>query len=72
MLRIIVLYVLIPPLCLLFLTLLGLFLQWRYRRLGYTVVWIGAVSLFVLALPAFANTLLVPLEQNLPLTPPPD
>ncbi len=72
MLRTIGLYTLIPPVGLLLLTLLGLVLQWQYRRLGYTAACLGAVLLLVLALPAFASSLLVPLEQNLPLTPPPD
>jgi uncharacterized SAM-binding protein YcdF (DUF218 family) len=70
--KLVILYVLIPPVCLAFLTLLGLLLQWRYQRLGYVVACIGALSLVVMALPAFAASLLVPLEQNLPLTPPPD
>jgi uncharacterized SAM-binding protein YcdF (DUF218 family) len=70
-LKLIAYALLIPPLCLLFLTLLGLLLQWRYRRLGYKVACIGALSLFVLALPAVAESLLVPLEQNLPLATPP-
>jgi len=71
-LRLIAYALLIPPTCLLFLTLLGLLLQYRYRRLGYIVACNGALFLLVLALPAVAQSLLVPLEQNLPLTPPPD
>ena len=71
-LKAVALALLIPPLCLLFLTLLGLVLQQRYRRIGYILTCFGTVSLLVLAVPAFADSLLIPLEANLPLTPPPD
>jgi uncharacterized SAM-binding protein YcdF (DUF218 family) len=60
---------LIPPRCLPLLMLLGLLLQRGYRRLGYIVVCFGTLLLFILALPALAESLLVSLEQNLPLTP---
>jgi uncharacterized SAM-binding protein YcdF (DUF218 family) len=66
-------YLLIPPTSLLILTLLGLILvQRRYRRFGYAVACFGALSLFVLGLSVVSDSLLVSLEQGLPLTPPPD
>jgi len=63
---------LIPPRCLPLLTLLGLFLERRFHRFGYMLACFGELSLIILAMPAVGNSLLISLEQNLPLTPPPD
>ncbi len=71
-LRAIAFALLIPPLCLPFLILLGLLSRRRYRGLGHAVACVGTLSLVILALPAVADSLLVPLEWNLPLTPRPD
>jgi uncharacterized SAM-binding protein YcdF (DUF218 family) len=61
---------LVPPTSLLFLALAGLFiLRWR-QRAGRLLLWCGLLGLLVLALPAVGGSLLVTLEQGLPLTPP--
>lgn len=63
---------LVPPISLVIITLLGLLLQKRNLRAGYAMAWLGGLSLLVLAMPVVARTLLVTLEQDLPLTPQPD
>jgi uncharacterized SAM-binding protein YcdF (DUF218 family) len=63
----------VPPLNLLPLGLAGIALAWgRYRRLGLTLASLSLVGLLVLALPFTGGMLIVSLERNLPLTPPPD
>jgi uncharacterized SAM-binding protein YcdF (DUF218 family) len=61
----------VPPTSFLFLTLLGLVLAWRFRRIGYASAWLGALGLLLLSMPAVSVALLVALERNLPLLPPP-
>jgi uncharacterized SAM-binding protein YcdF (DUF218 family) len=63
---------LVPPISLLIVTLLGLLALKRYRRAGVVVAWLGGLSLLALSLPVVAGSLLVTLEQDLPLTPDPD
>jgi uncharacterized SAM-binding protein YcdF (DUF218 family) len=63
---------LVPPTSLLFVALAGLLIEWRFRRVGRTLVWIGVLGLLILAMPAVGNSLLVALERDLPLTPPAD
>jgi len=63
----------VPPLNLLPLGLAGIALAWgRQRRLGLTLASLSLVGLLVLALPFTGGMLIVSLERNLPLTPPPD
>lgn len=63
---------LVPPTSLLFLALLGLLVQWRYRRVGALLAWCGVLGLLVMAMPVVSGALLVALEHDLPLTPPKD
>jgi uncharacterized SAM-binding protein YcdF (DUF218 family) len=63
---------LVPPISFLMLTLFGLLVATRYRRLGQSLAWLGALGLLVLAMPAVGGWLLVALEQGYPVTPPPD
>ena len=72
MLRTTAVSLLVPPMSLVLVTLLGLLVQKRNRRAGYALTWLGGLSLLVLALPVVARSLLVSLEQDLPLTPNPD
>lgn len=53
-----------PPGGVLVLALLGLLLQWRWRRLGMTLVWVGVTALFVLSLPATGYFLIDTLENR--------
>jgi uncharacterized SAM-binding protein YcdF (DUF218 family) len=62
----------VPPVGFLCLAILGLVIVWRRRRGGRALICIGLVGLMVLALPLFSDVLIVALEQNLPLKPPPD
>jgi uncharacterized SAM-binding protein YcdF (DUF218 family) len=70
-LKIIAVSLLVPPVSLLIVTLLGLLALKRYWRAGYIVAWLGGLSLLALSLPVVAGSLLVALEQDLPLTPDP-
>jgi uncharacterized SAM-binding protein YcdF (DUF218 family) len=58
---------LVPPIALLLVALLGLLIGRRFRWL----TWVGLLGLLALALPAVGGSLLIALERNLPLTPPP-
>jgi len=60
----------LPPSCFLYLALLGLAIRSRYRGIGRALVCTGLAGLTVLALPAVAVSLIVALEQNLPVDPP--
>lgn len=62
----------VPPVALVFATLLGLLLERRYRRLGRTLAWAGVVGLLLLAEPPVANALLFSLERDLPVVASPD
>lgn len=61
-----------PPGCFLYVALLGLLVARWHRRGGRVLVCIGLVGLTVLGLPAVAVSMIVALEQNLPVEPPPN
>jgi uncharacterized SAM-binding protein YcdF (DUF218 family) len=63
---------LVPPVSLVFVALVGLLIERRYRRIGRFLEWFGVLGLLVLAMPAVGGFLLVTIERNLPLSPPPD
>ena len=63
---------LLPPVSLVFVALIGLLIERRHRPIGRFLAWFGVLGLLVLALPAVSGLLLMSLERNLPLTPPPD
>jgi uncharacterized SAM-binding protein YcdF (DUF218 family) len=62
----------LPPICFLYLAILGLVIVRRHRRIGRTLAGVGLLGLAVLSLPAVAGSLIIALEQNLPVTPPPN
>ena len=64
----------VPPPNLVLIALAGLVvMRWRwYRRAGMIIVTASLVLLLVLSLPVTGQSLLVSLEQGLPLTPPAD
>jgi uncharacterized SAM-binding protein YcdF (DUF218 family) len=64
--------VLMPPVSLALVALIGLSIERRRRPIGRFLAWFGVLGLLVLALPVVSGLLLTSLEQNLPLTPPPD
>lgn len=57
-----------PPTGMLSLVIAGLLLGLlrRYRRPGAALVWIGAIGLYLLAMPVVSQSLMLALEQNLP------
>ena len=63
---------LVPPISLLLVALLGALIDRRNRRIGRFVTWAGLVGLLILAMPATGGSLMIALERNLPLSPPPD
>jgi uncharacterized SAM-binding protein YcdF (DUF218 family) len=65
---------LVPPISLLLVALLGFLLRRRYRRrwVPRALTWIGLLGLLALAMPVVGGSLLITLERDLPLTPPPD
>ena len=63
---------LVPPISLVVVALIGLLIEWRFRRIGRFLTWFALLALLVLAMPAVGGSLLAALERNLPLTPPPD
>ncbi len=63
---------LLPPMSLLLVALLGLLIERWSGRLGRLLAWCGILGLLVLAIPAVGTSLIISLEQNLPVTPPPD
>jgi uncharacterized SAM-binding protein YcdF (DUF218 family) len=62
----------LPPVCFLYLTIVGLLIARRHRRGGRALICVGLAGLVLLAVPLVSNVLLVTLEQNLPIDPPPD
>ncbi len=62
----------LPPICFLYMVIVGLLIVRRHRRGGRALVCIGLVGLAVLSIPLVPNLLLVGLERNLPTTPPAD
>jgi uncharacterized SAM-binding protein YcdF (DUF218 family) len=71
-LKTILLTVALPPICFLYLAVAGLLVPRRHRRFGRALIWIGVVGLAVLSLPVVSDSLIIALETNLPVTPPPD
>jgi len=63
---------LLPPMSLLLVALVGLLVELRFRRIGRVLLWTGLLGLLVLATPLVGGSLIVSLERDLPLTPPPD
>ncbi len=63
---------LVPPISLGLFALAGLLIQRRHRRLGHFATWSGLLVLLLLAIPAVGSSLLVALEQDLPLKAPDD
>jgi uncharacterized SAM-binding protein YcdF (DUF218 family) len=62
---------LVPPIPLVFVALVGLLIERRHRRIGRFLQWFGVLGLLVLAMPVVGGFLLLTLEENLPLSPPP-
>jgi uncharacterized SAM-binding protein YcdF (DUF218 family) len=63
---------LVPPISLLLAAIIGLLIDRRSRRIGRFLTWAGLAGLLVLAMPAAGGSLMIALERDLPLTPPPD
>ena len=63
---------LLSPVFLLLVALLGLLIERRHRRSGMLLIWLGVLGALVLAMPVIGGTMLIAIERNLPLTPPPD
>src|SRR4051794_10499763 len=61
-----------PPGGMLTLILIGLLLSLRRgrRRVAMTLIWIGAIGLYVLAMPLVSQSLLLALERDLPIQTP--
>jgi uncharacterized SAM-binding protein YcdF (DUF218 family) len=62
----------LPPIAFLYLSLLGLLILFRHRRTGRTLVCLGLAGLVIFSLPVVSGSMIVALEQGLPMTPPPD
>lgn len=62
----------VPPVSFLVLAIVGLLVRWWHRRLGQALLCVGIACLTLLSLPLVSNLMIAGLEQNLPLTPPPD
>jgi len=71
-LKSLVLTIAIPPLCFLFAAILGLLLFRRHQRRGFALACVGVAGLTLLSLPAVPEVMIVALERNLPVIPPPD
>ena len=71
LLKTIAIALVVPPTSLVFVVLLGLVVHRYQRRVGHIIAWFGLSWLLVLGMPAVGNALLVTLERDLPLTPPP-
>ena len=70
MLKSLVLTLGLPPICFLYLAVLGVAIVRRHRRGGQVLVCLGLAGLVVLSLPVIAGSLIIALEQNLPVEPP--
>lgn len=62
----------VPPMFFLYCALFGWLIHPVLRRAGRLAVLLGLTGLAILAMPAVAGTLMVALERDLPLVPPPD
>jgi uncharacterized SAM-binding protein YcdF (DUF218 family) len=63
---------LLPPMSLLLLAFVGLLIERHSRRISRCLIWAGLLGLLLSGMPAVGGSLIVALEHNLPLTPPPD
>jgi uncharacterized SAM-binding protein YcdF (DUF218 family) len=63
---------LVPPISLLLIAMVGTLIDRRHRRIGKSLAWAGLVCLLFLAMPVAGGSLMIALERNLPLSPPPD
>ena len=72
MLKAILITLAVPPVCFLWLAIGGLLLVRRHRRGGCALLCAGLAGLVLSAVPLVSNSLIVALEQNLPLDPPAD
>jgi uncharacterized SAM-binding protein YcdF (DUF218 family) len=63
---------LVPPISMLLVALVGLMMDRRRSRIGRFLTWAGLAGLLVLAMPLVGGSLMIALERDLPLTPPPD
>lgn len=61
----------LPPVCFLYLAIVGLLTRRRHPRGGRALAGISLAGLLLLSVPLVPNLLIVALEQDLPLTPPP-
>lgn len=61
----------VPPVNLLWLSLVGAVLAWKWPRAGRMLTTAGLMGLFFLALPIVGGSLIIALERGLPLQPPP-
>ena len=62
----------LPPICFLYVLIIGLLIPRRYRFGHRVLVVIGVAGLTILSLPAVSGSLINALERNLPVTPPSD
>ena len=62
---------LLPPVSLLLIALVGLLIERRFRVLGRGLAFFGIVATLLLAMPIVSGTLLLALERDLPVIPPP-
>jgi len=62
---------LLPPVSLLLIALVGLLIEHRFRVIGRCLALAGIVAMLLLAMPIVSSALLLPLERDLPVTPPP-
>jgi uncharacterized SAM-binding protein YcdF (DUF218 family) len=70
--RLVATALLVPPICLLLLAVAGTLITRRRARAGRILGWIGLAGLVILAMPGAGAALMIALERDLPLTPPPD
>jgi uncharacterized SAM-binding protein YcdF (DUF218 family) len=62
----------VPPICFLWLAIVGFLARRRHRRGGSLLIGIGLAGLLLLAVPLVSNSLIAALEQGLPVNPPPN
>lgn len=72
MLKATLLSLVLPPICLLYLALVGLLIARRRRRSGRLLLCTGLLGLTILSLPVVANSMIRALETDLPLDASPD
>ncbi len=63
---------LLPPVSLLVIALVGLLIERRFRVLGRCLAFFGILATLLMAMPIVSGMLLVALERDLPVTPPPN